>query len=132
MAALLPLELSFPCTQKRFTIPNSLPIFTSYTRLASLHYTTLSFSGRRHLKSHSLAAHKSETETHLVHSSSNLLPRPQVLARLAASAVLFLGLGFAFGARACFASSTKFPFLLPSESSTVQQDQSAQGISSPK
>ncbi|PON94652.1 Bacterial periplasmic spermidine/putrescine-binding protein [Trema orientale] len=123
--ASLPLELPLPCTRNRFPTPNSLPSatpfphFYSLTRLAPLHCSNPVL---RHLKTRPPAASHSETQAHLGASSPNLLPPPQVLPRLAASALLFLGLGFAFGARAC----SQLPSLLPSESSTVQEEQSAQ------
>ncbi|XP_062120607.1 uncharacterized protein LOC133834853 [Humulus lupulus] len=115
--ATLTAEIPLPLTQICFSLPNSL---SSYTRLPAFHFSNTRFSSRRHLKSHSPAV---VTSGH----SEIEVSSPQVLTRLAASAVLFIGLGFAFGARACSTSPVQFPSLPPSESSTLLEEQSAQG-----
>ncbi|KAM6587133.1 hypothetical protein CsatA_009738 [Cannabis sativa] len=103
-------------TQNCFSLPNSL---SSCARLTPLHFSNIRISNRRHVKLHSLAVVIS------CHSDTEA-SSPQVLSRLAASAVLFIGLGFAFGARACSTSPVQFPSLPPSESSTLREEESAQ------
>ncbi|KAF4400698.1 hypothetical protein G4B88_001253 [Cannabis sativa] len=103
-------------TQNCFSLPNSL---SSYAPLTPLHFSNIRIANRRHVKLHSLAVVIS------CHSDTEA-SSPQVLSRLAASAVLFIGLGFAFGARACSTSSVQFPSLPPLESSALREEESAQ------
>ncbi|KAL5550790.1 hypothetical protein UlMin_000966 [Ulmus minor] len=109
--------LKFPSHRNRSRSPSSLSSFPlpRFSSRANKHFSTLRYT----LNSHSPAP---PTSGH----SDHLRPPPQTLLRLAASAVVFLGLGFAFGARACSANSAQFPTLLPSQSSTAQEEQISQ------
>lgn len=98
------------------TVP-SLRRCSSRTQLA-LGHNTISFYGSRNL---TLRSPAEALSGHSVTLGREL--------RLAASAVLFLGLGFFFGARTSSAASFQFPPSLAAESSTVQEEeQTCQGI----
>lgn len=86
--------------------------------LVAFRHSRVSFYGGQNLTLHSPA----------VVSSGYSVALAREL-RLAASAVLFLGLGFFFGARASSAAPFQFLPSLAAESSTVQEEaQTGQGI----